>query len=104
MTRCMPYFQFYIAQLEFFAVFCLIDGKYGFRIRTIYNRSACCFGKIQMTTYKIRMKMSFEYIGNGCAPLPGQLDIGVNIPQRVYDGSFSLAFNIVGSFAQATGI
>src|SRR6202035_5719347 len=104
MTRCMQYFQFYVAQLEFFAIFRLIYGKYSFRIRTIYNRSASYFGEIQMTTHKIRMKMSFENIGDGCAPLLCQFEVGINIPQRVYDSSFSLAFNIIGSFAQTTGI
>ena len=53
---------------------------------------------------KIRMEMSLEDIANGCAAGLGQIQVRLHLSQRVDDGSFSIAFNVVGPLGQAASI
>src|SRR5690242_10276602 len=80
------------------------------------NRKAClgiwaiddrCTGrlaKVDMAAYKISMEMCFKDVFDLRIPFFRQFQIGINIPERIYNSCFTITFNVIGSFAQAPGI
>jgi hypothetical protein len=50
------------------------------------------------------MKMGFKDIFQGSAAAGKEGHIFIDVPDGVYDGSLSVAFNIIGRFAQAASV
>src|SRR6185436_9215696 len=100
----MKYFQRYLSNFENFAIFSYVNREIGFSIRTKYNRCAGYFAEINVTTYKVRMKMRLKNILDGSVSLLSQVNVFINVPQRIYDSRFSFALNVIGCFTQAVGI
>ncbi len=104
MTRRMQYFDRAVAQVKNLAVDRLMNGKIRLGMRTIYDRGAGSLGQIKMAAYKISMKMGFENILDRRLPLPGKIQINIDIPQRVDDRRFTFTLNIICRFTETSGI
>ena len=92
------------AKFKIFTVFRKMDGKICFGIRTVDNIRTGCLVKVEVTAYKICVKMCFKNVLYGGFLLGGKVKVFFNISEGVDYGGFSVAFDIVRSFAKATGI
>src|SRR5437879_1176002 len=104
MAGCMQHFQGAAAQGEKFAILRQMDRKIRFGLGAIYDGGPGGFGKVQVPAYKVGMKMGLENISDRCLSLLCQLEICLDITQWINNGGFSVAFDIIGGFAQAPGI
>src|SRR5258705_8441894 len=104
MAGSMQNFNSQFTNVEYFPIPCYMNRKFCFSFGTKYDGSTGNLAKIEMTTYKISMKMSFKNIFDSGFSFRGQFKILINITQRIYYSSFSVAFNIISCFAQAAGV
>src|SRR4249919_328309 len=104
MARRVQHFQRNLSYIENLAILCYANGEICFGIRTKYNWCAGYFTKVYMTTYKVGMKMRLKNIFDGSITLFGQVNVFINIPQRINNSRFSFALNVIGCFTQAVGI
>ena len=93
-----------IANLKFLAIFCNMGWKFCNCFRAVNNWRISDLAKVNMAAYKIGMKMSFKNIADGCFSFIGEIKIYVDVTQGVNNCRFSIAFDIVGCLADATGI
>src|SRR5436190_9746993 len=100
MTGCMHYFDGKPAYFEIFAIRSDMNGKICLSSRAINNSSVRGFAEVNMAADKIRMKMCLEDILDLCFSLIGQLEVNVDIPQRINDCCLSFAFNIIGCLTE----
>src|SRR5690349_15377402 len=99
MTRRMQDFKADFSKGKLFSILCYMHIKVRFGFWPINNSSTGSLGKVQMAADKVCMKMCFKNIFYGRLSFGGQLQVSINIPQRVYYGCLSIAFNIISSFA-----
>src|SRR4030095_4656402 len=90
-----------LSQFENLSIFRNMNRKIGFGIRTKNDWSAGYLAEVDMSAQDIGVKMCFEYIFNRCLPFSGQVNIFVDVPQRIDHCRFAITFNIVGGLAQA---
>jgi len=100
----MQYFYSTVAQMKQLSVFSFVNGETGFRIRTIDDRCAGYFCQVKMPAHKIGMEMSFENVFDLRLAFFCQLEVGIDVPERVYNCRLSFAVDIISRFTEATGI
>ena len=104
MPRGVQYLNGYFPKFEYFAVFGSMDRKAGNSARAENNWGPGLFCKVKVPAYEIRMKVGLEDVFDLCVPFFRQFQIHINIPQRIDNRHFTIAFDIVGGLAQTTGI
>src|SRR4051812_12870038 len=88
---------------KFFSILCYMYVKLRFCFWSINNSGAGGFCKVYMAADKVCMKMRFKNVFYGSFSFGGQLQVRINISQRVYYGRLPIAFNIISCFAYAAG-
>src|SRR5688572_31122600 len=81
-----------------------MHGELCFCFWPINNWGTGHISKIKMTAYKISMKVRFKNVLDLCFAFIGKKKVFIDVAKRVNDGRFAIAFNIISSFAKATGI
>ena len=95
MTRGMQYFDRTVAQAKNLAVDRLVNGKICLGMRSIYDRGARDLGEVQMTAYKICVKMGFKNIFDRGLPPFRKIQVNLDVPKRIDDRRFAFALDIV---------
>src|SRR4030095_13152734 len=104
MTRRVHHFDGQCTDVEYFAICGYVNRKFCLCSRSVYYGSTSCFTQIEMSAYKVSMKMSFEDIPDGSISFCSQFKVFINIPQRIYDGCFPVTFKIISRFAKTPGV
>src|SRR6185436_7691276 len=104
MTGCMHYFDGKVAYFEFFTIGGDMNGKICISSSIINDSGIRGFAKVNMAADKIRIKMCLENVLDLCFPLICQLEVHIDIPQRVNDRCLAPAFNIIGCLTEAACI
>jgi len=61
-------------------------------------------GEVNVTAHEIGMKMRFENVFDFCTAHFSHVEIGLNFPERINDGGFAIAFDIISSLGEAARI
>ena len=78
--------------------------KICFCFGSIYYGCTGSFSKINMTAYKVSMKMRFKNIFNRGFSFSCQIKINFYITQRINNSSLAITFHIISGFTEATCI
>jgi len=68
------------------------------------NGSPGFIRQIQVSAYKICMKMCFKNIFDRSPVAVGFINIGLGFTKGINDGGFPIAFNVIRGFCEAAGI
>ena len=103
-TWCVDHLHLGLAHIEHFAIrghMCL-ETRFG--CRAVNDSGAGLRSQIQVTAHEIGMEVGLEDILDRC-PVGGSLiDVRLHLPQGVEDGHLTIAFKVVGSMCDASGI
>jgi len=104
MSRCMQHAEGQAADLKLFAVLRAVAVKTAVRIRAIDDLSAGLLGELEVAGHEVCMKVRLKHILDLSIVFLRAPDVGCSLPQRVNDGGFAAALDVVGSLSKASGI
>src|SRR5580658_4488033 len=104
MTRCVQYLYRAATQVKNLTVDRFMNRKICLCMRTIDDGCTRNLGQVQMTAYKIRVKMRFKNVLDGCLSLLRKIQVYIHITQRIDDSRFAITFDIIRCLTQASSI
>ena len=100
----MDYFDFHISQFEPFSIGSNMCFKTGFGSRTENDGGTGFLSQVEVSAHKICMKMGFQHVFDAGSLTFCPFNIWLHLTQRIYNGYFPIAFNVIGSMRQASGV
>ena len=104
MPGCVQNFDRQLSDSESLTVFCHVHREFGIGTGPVYDRGTRSLAQVNMTAYKVGVKMSFKNVFDPGLSFIGQRQVRINITEWVDDSRFSVAFNIIGRLTKATGV
>ncbi|MCY1384525.1 hypothetical protein D9M69_727920 [compost metagenome] len=104
MARGVNNFNFYFADGKQLTIFCYMSFKIRFCGGPVHNFRPRLLGEIDVAAHKVSMEMRFKDIFNVGLVVFGFTDIRGHLAERVNDGSFAFAADIVSPLGQASSI
>ena len=98
----MDHFNGYITEFQHLPILCnvCIKGRRG--SGAVHNGTAAGFGQIYMSGDKVSMKVRFQDILDPCSIFFRLFQIRCDLSQRIDDGGFTIAFDVIGTLCETT--
>ena len=95
MARSMQYLETYVAQLQHFTVFGLVNVESCFGSRAEYNGCAGFFSKVNVSRNEVGVEMRLKDVFEFAAVFSQFFEVRLGFPQWINDDCFALTFDII---------